>query len=148
MSEHATETLFVVLHPDGWSIQTKQEGCGLAVARQYGNSDVSNARRLVACWNKFDGMTTDQIERMPGTVQLLGETFMAADAEQRGLLERLRRAENELVSLRNEALEVLELALPSVEDDAFQYGGSPDVETDEAVLSVRALIAKLKGGAA
>jgi hypothetical protein len=56
----------------------------------YSEEDANALRdRALACLNKFEGMTTDQIERMPGTVQSLGETFMASDRDRALLLKAL-----------------------------------------------------------
>ena len=58
--------------------------------------DEANARRLVACWNACDGLSTEHIEAI-GT---RGDTLA-------GMLLAFRESESELMAQRNELLEAL-----------------------------------------
>lgn len=57
-------------------IQTQDASASVAVALNFGTNNpgmrAANARRLVACWNSFDGVPTDLIECLPkmGTATL------------------------------------------------------------------------------
>ena len=60
---------------------------------QHGNAD---ARRLVACWNACDGLTTEHLEN----IDMLGETLA-------GRFAAFHASERELMDTRDELLEAL-----------------------------------------
>lgn len=45
-----------------------------------GGNDVENARRLVACWNYCDGLTTEALEQSKPMAQLVIDHAMLIDA--------------------------------------------------------------------
>lgn len=94
----------------------------------YGDMDqeVANARRLVACWNVCDGMSTESLELMPG--QFFKPPY-----------QRLA----ELEAQRDELLDAL---LPFASVDLRTQGVHQRFADD--VLRARAAIAAMKGGAA
>ncbi len=83
----------------------------------------ANARRLVACWNACEGISTEALEIERGMT---------------GAVEKLLIRKMEVEAQRDELLAALEWVLPLIED----YDG-PD--SDEA-KATRAAIAKAKGG--
>ncbi len=48
-TKHTPGPWFVIDHPNNdWSIQNREIGCGLAIARCYGNSSISNAHLIAS----------------------------------------------------------------------------------------------------
>lgn len=96
--------------------------CGLGLRHgNYGDEQVQNARRLVACWNSFNGVPTEMIE----LVDEIGKCTMPY---------RLLQVE------RNELLAALKAMLTDFE--GVYADGEP------AVINARAAVAKATGGAA
>jgi hypothetical protein len=98
---------------------------GHAIARtvnpQTEVEDEANARRLVACWNAFEGVLTEDVEAITGMDKFIVD-FNATKAQ------------------RNELLEALKDLLFQVDDHSAKYGQS-DIRRDQA----RAAIAKAEG---
>ena len=94
------------------------------------HADEANARRLVACWNACDGLTTEHLEN----IDMLGGTLA-------GRFAAFHASERELMDTRDELLEALKGLLSGMFD-------GPD-ESDAAALvtKARAAIAKAEGAA-
>ncbi len=141
MSAKHTQGRLTVAGP---TIQGSEDACGVPLALAHmlnpyagatGAADrvEANARRLVACWNACDGISTERLEDLgrPLLNHLIGCDERAA----------------RMVKERDELLVALERA----ERKLSAYVGvcTGDKELTEAVLPLaRAAIAKVKGGAA
>lgn len=94
-----------------------------------------DARRLVACWNACNGLSTEHMEN----IDMLGETLA-------GRFEAFRESERELIVQRDELLAALKLLWhwTKVEHEHFEQSMPDDFICD----AVEAAIAKAEGGAA
>lgn len=90
--------------------------------------DTANARRLVACWNACEGLSTEKLEN----IDMLGGTLA-------GRFEAFHARERELMDVRDELLEALKVL-------HHRYVQCIGNEGPEA-LAARAAIAKAEGGA-
>lgn len=83
---------WVDLYEPGSMLQASPEGMQVTWSR--GQKSEANARRLVACWNACDGITTERLEEIdkPLLMHLTGADRRAARMvqERRELLEALR----------------------------------------------------------
>ena len=86
-----------------------------------GQSKAANARRIAACWNACEGITTDELEHIASTGGMLGPREDVA----------------RIASQRDEVLEALEKIATSVDIDTLRA----------AIDCARAAIAKVKEGA-
>lgn len=93
----------------------------------------ANARRLVACWNACEGLTTEHMEN----IDMLGETLA-------GRFEAFHESERELMDVRDELLDVLKASadeLARVEEVMLRECGIGVVNRLE-LIAARAAIAK------
>ena len=78
-----------------WCLKTIDTG------RHYGNDiAVANARRIVACVNKFEGLTTDQIESMPVSVLQMSEFVDAINVSRDTYRDLCEELKNRLIAAR------------------------------------------------
>ena len=49
----------------------------------YGQMSHNEAQRLAACWNKFQGFSTESIESMPGTIAELVSAYISTRLERK-----------------------------------------------------------------
>lgn len=106
-----------------YSNDGKTPVAGTCLPNSMPESDEANARRLVACWNACDGISTEALENMPQPFgSLLSTGFQ------------------DVVAQRDELLEALKLA------DLLLSGANMNRAVVES--KVRAAIAKVEGGAA
>lgn len=106
---------------------------------------VANARRLVACWNACEGLSTEKLEN----IDMLGDTLA-------GRFEAFHASERELMDVRDELLEALKECIEDSEQAVCEYiekyGETYRPQRLQAmrdtVAKARAAIAKATRGAA
>lgn len=133
MSDHTPGRIQLAKEFDG-HIMTMD---GLAVADcclDYSSLDhdqqVSNARRLVACWNACEGVSTEALETC-GKSLLDGETAELS-AQRDELLAALKRARGELQYMAS----------------GMTHSAWRTKQAQDAMANIDAVIAKVKGGSA
>ena len=105
---------------DGLSLLTLVEHNGVKFAAVYYDDD---ARRLVACWNAFEGLTTEQVESMINVPAFFFKQI-------------------ELMAQRDELLEALKDLMSGI------FDGPDESDAARLIANARAAIAKVEGGAA
>ena len=105
-------------------------------------NDEANARRLVACWNACEGLTTEHLEN----IDMLGETLA-------GRFAAFHASERELMDTRDELLAALKDVLAAVRyssglpETVMQFEEKLD-RIKAASKRANAAITKAEGGAA
>lgn len=148
MSEH-TQGRLHVHHDHGWLVVTdEKENLYLKVVKGLGTSiDLANARRLVACWNVCEGLSTEVLESILTMGDTMKSRFAMRDKveldmqQQRyDLIEALKELDRAYVNLLHTGRGRLE--------DAGVVCDPVDVmvRSDPNLRSARAAIAKATGG--
>lgn len=94
-------------------------------------NDEANARRLVACWNACEGLSTEFLARIDSIQAALTGQLVVTQA---------------LEAERDELLDALELCRKELYEWMRDHG--QDIATQHAMIKARAAIAKATGGAA
>lgn len=115
-----------------WSMLTEDGRWWLALlanGEQTSERQKANMRRLAACWNACEGLSTESLERMPGTfAQAMSTDFLDLWAQYA-----------DAKAQRDELLQALKWMVQRTDE-----GGYPD---GRCLTEARAAIAKAAGGA-
>lgn len=117
----------IIYDERGWAVADAK----LFHARRQESEDIENARRLVACWNACEGVSTDDLEAMPAAYMLAKlQMVIPLFQEARDAMTAITEAQRKLHGISQ--------TLADRMDEAGTF----------SVDDWRAAIAKVKGGAA